>query len=440
MPSVLVIHAERYRIPGIATGFLLHKSYWHAGRDFGNRPSLTRSSANKNARVGQRGDRPRTDVLQWGEYFRAGRGNQGERSGKGDHRGEYRAVSMVTSPGLQVAAPVTNGVAASGQASASRVTGKDSLEILTKFLAVLAICTYIVGVLTVNSYLFSFGIADFSPLRPRFIYTGVLVLGAVAMSFVFPLYGLTIVLERHPRLRAADPLLESKWLVLPSHFRVRPASRGALRQGHRWPSLLSWAFRVVHVFLDAVSVPFLLLTPWLVHIGYALASEAGATAGDADQSILALWSALKYGTAMFILAFLAPMMALATAHFAAQSGQEVERIKRLLALPYIAVGVSFALFFLLVYASIFSTRVYPQIPEQFGGGMPKHVRMLLASDAVDGAQQLGVPMSGTTPLLSEPVTVVFEGSESFVLRLTDGTIVQLDRKAVKGIRIRVSSS
>jgi hypothetical protein len=50
---------------------------------------------------------------------------------------------------------------------------------------------------------------------------------------------------------------------------------------------------------------------------------------------------------------------------------------------------------------------------------------------VEGAKQLGIPVAKDT-LLSDPVTLVYEGSDTFVLRLPNRTIVQLNRDMTSG--------
>lgn len=68
-----------------------------------------------------------------------------------------------------------------------------------------------------------------------------------------------------------------------------------------------------------------------------------------------------------------------------------------------------------------------------------HTRLLVAPEAVEGARMLGVVFSDAKqssglPELSEPVRVLFEGDRTYVLRLNSGTIVQLSKEKIWGIR------
>jgi hypothetical protein len=66
-------------------------------------------------------------------------------------------------------------------------------------------------------------------------------------------------------------------------------------------------------------------------------------------------------------------------------------------------------------------------------------RLLVAPEAVEGARMLGVVFSDEKrasglPEVTEPVRVLFEGDRAYVLRLKSGTIVQLSKEKIWGIR------
>jgi hypothetical protein len=69
------------------------------------------------------------------------------------------------------------------------------VEKFAKLLAAVAIGLYVVGLLGVNSYLFSLGASDFTLTRARFVYTGVLISAAFALTYFGPLGALPILRE-----------------------------------------------------------------------------------------------------------------------------------------------------------------------------------------------------------------------------------------------------
>jgi hypothetical protein len=90
------------------------------------------------------------------------------------------------------------------------------------------------------------------------------------------------------------------------------------------------------------------------------------------------------------------------------------------------------IFSLAFYIAIFMISAYPHIPEQFGGGRPRVVRLLIAKDQVASVAEIGLPIrSGKTR--TEEVEMLYEGSDVFVIRLVDDRIIQLRRELVLGI-------
>ncbi len=83
--------------------------------------------------------------------------------------------------------------------------------------------------------------------------------------------------------------------------------------------------------------------------------------------------------------------------------------------------------------------IYPIIPEQFGGGEPRQVRILFAKDQADTIKQNGIPTCSLGKLKSnwsKPVSLLFEGSENYLLRL-DNTRppIQLKKTTVIGLEL-----
>lgn len=69
-------------------------------------------------------------------------------------------------------------------------------ETLTKQFAFLAILLYIIGFLTTNLYLQQFGFSDFSPINPRFILTGSLVILSILFNDIFCFVAILLIREQ----------------------------------------------------------------------------------------------------------------------------------------------------------------------------------------------------------------------------------------------------
>lgn len=64
----------------------------------------------------------------------------------------------------------------------------NTLETIARLITIFTAICYLIGVFAVNSYLYYLGISPlFSPLKPRFIYTGIVVLSSLGFSFFFPM-------------------------------------------------------------------------------------------------------------------------------------------------------------------------------------------------------------------------------------------------------------
>lgn len=75
-----------------------------------------------------------------------------------------------------------------------------------------------------------------------------------------------------------------------------------------------------------------------------------------------------------------------------------------------------------VYLGQFAKYIYPKVPEQFGGGELRKVRILFAKDRADAIKQNSIPTCSSGNVLSnwsKPVSLLFEGSEKYLLRLED---------------------
>lgn len=85
----------------------------------------------------------------------------------------------------------------------------------------------------------------------------------------------------------------------------------------------------------------------------------------------------------------------------------------------------------LSYVALFMSLAYPQIPEQFGGGRPRKVRLLVVEENQKGLRELGISFSGTGQL-SDPVDLLYEGEDQYIFRTTKGNLIRVNKDLVMG--------
>ena len=93
----------------------------------------------------------------------------------------------------------------------------------------------------------------------------------------------------------------------------------------------------------------------------------------------------------------------------------------------------------LIYVELFVRHVYPNIPEQFGGGQPHQGQLLFRPDSVDAVERMHIPIApGAT--LSEPVTLLWHGNSGLMVRVTyegEDYVILLDGSLVTAIILEV---
>lgn len=89
----------------------------------------------------------------------------------------------------------------------------------------------------------------------------------------------------------------------------------------------------------------------------------------------------------------------------------------------------------LVYVGLFGQYFFPTMPEQIGGGRLRVAQILVSGNAVPAVRELGLNVTEDAPL-SPPVQLLWEGEESYVLRLPrphHQAMVQIARGLVDGV-------
>jgi hypothetical protein len=262
------------------------------------------------------------------------------------------------------------------------------IERLAKLMAGIAVFLYVLGLLAINAYLFRLGVSDFTLVRTRFIYTGTLIAACAAWIYGFPAAVMFKMTDEYKNL--TEP--------------------GIRKRIHAWRrvSRHDLGMSIVGIF----GFPLLGLTTGLVVV-------SSGRIGDAIQSAIAIWlAAVISGYIIFRYVVIL------------RSGwQRLPDRERLTVVILIGL-VSFAVW--LLYIATFMALAYPKIPEQFGGGRPRTIRILVKEDHVAGAREIGlwIPKHGH---LSDPVELVYEGDKNYVLRAKDERLVQINKELTLGV-------
>jgi hypothetical protein len=272
-------------------------------------------------------------------------------------------------------------------------------EVVAKNLALFGLSCYIIGLLSVNMYLFSLGFSDFTPINPRFIATGCLVFAILAINVSLPLMGI--------------------WFFL--YKRTKPKKRKPIVWKYRILNIIS---KIMRVFLStdlerALGALALVLAPILIFVIFLIANDT-----TFDPNIILYWVVTNMAVILYT-----------TGLIFSSNNKETDTKKS----SFYRIGNMLNEWFILAisclaYVVLFTSFIYPVIPEQFGGGQPKQVTILFDPAAIDGIRELGVPIPQTTQL-SEPVTLLFESSDRYILRLQNKQVVGIDKKLVQGVRV-----
>ena len=258
------------------------------------------------------------------------------------------------------------------------------LEGIAKGTAALTVGLYILGLLSVNGYLFWLGVSDFTLVRPRFVYTGALIGATFLISAVGLGLGGSSIYEHWkqgmPIYHPLGIIVLLMTLPLPlaflSVFFLRTNSceyRGQEPCEASWGLALSLANRIYIVGIIAAT---------LIVIGITL-----ATIPARNRPI-----ALTYASSAYYLFGIVLVLA--------------------------------------GYAAYFMATIYPMVPVQFGGGRPVAARLLISHTDVSSAKIMGLPFPPKGDL-SNPVSIAYQGDQSYVIIIPpDGAIVTGDRKSV----------
>jgi hypothetical protein len=266
--------------------------------------------------------------------------------------------------------------------------------------AVVAGLFYVLGFLTTNAYLYKLGVSDFSLLRTRFILTGVLTLVPLMLALVWGIYA------------AFDMTV---------YGRPGGLSRSAY----------------LYIFTD-IAVPF-----GLYFLLFAYVAENDVVTAARDAALLAGVCAFLVLTLLTALALYRKSERRPLSHLVYRGEPpNLEQFSQRFGVPSAVLesmvfGVGGVLLGL-AYISIFGYQFYPALPEQLGGGRPRIVQVLIDPNAVPAVRELGLDVTEEAPL-SPPLELLWEGEQSYVIRLPEPEqriVVQLARELVDGVVTR----
>lgn len=286
--------------------------------------------------------------------------------------------------------------------NSQEVTNRTFLDVdtATKLIVCFTILFYIVGFITTNLYLQQFSFSDFSLLKPRFILTGSLVVASLILNFLlisvgyslFPHYSIKFLFKGNKKFSELGNIFNALLLIVVPLIACFVFVSKSNANRLSFPNLLSSSLYLygINLILGLISViPF--LSTVIPRRKLFLPGRKPANLNLRDN----------YTNLGFLL------------------------------ILYIICGY--------VYLGLFTQVIYPKIPEQFGGGEPRQVRILFAKEQADTIKQNGIPTCNSDKLKSnwsKPVSLLFEGSEHYLLRL-DNTRppIQLRKTTVIGLEL-----
>jgi hypothetical protein len=266
------------------------------------------------------------------------------------------------------------------------------LEVGPKVAAASLALVYVLGLISVNTYLSQFGFQEYSLVRGQYLLAGAWAAALLVLTSLPILVGWWSVYGQTPtglarrkgyRLRGFSALMIPlvSWMLI--FHSVEPASR--------WDALLAEAL-----------VPCFLVALCLIGAVYLMGAfiDISWIGGRIDnQSILArdllYWGNLMSG--FFGLIFFAPSL------------------------------------FTLIW--LFSNAFYDKIPSALGGGSPVRARLLIKSENSSSLVALGLEFPPDTQI-SFPLDILIQTDKVTYVRTGSGNILQLNNEAVAGISIK----
>lgn len=261
------------------------------------------------------------------------------------------------------------------------------LEHLIQVIAIVTAGLYLIGLITVNVYLFRMGITDFEILRFRYILTGAMIVGVIViMLLLIALVSLGI---RETILRLNNEGDD-----------YSAARRRAIKaqMGIVVLLLISGLYLAYHHYVS-FNLPFFDALIWFVF----------APLGGTFILVWLLMEALPEGSR-----------------------------KRPGITGSIIGSFVTSLFMLGVTVDFVANTIYASVPQQFGGGRPQTVQILVNPNMAQSVSQLlpSIFHSSPQPGQSEPVDLIWENDDYYIVRDQDedpSNLIYIQRNSVIAI-------
>lgn len=287
------------------------------------------------------------------------------------------------------------------------------LEAVVRWAGFVALLSYVSGLIAVNAYLFNIGTSDFALVRPRYVFTGLIVI---------MLQSLALVLGSVP--------------VIIIHVILKP--RAFLR------SLPDWLAGVLRWFQKQLRL-FVVYPVTLALVLFTTIASISILFGLPGVGLRNVWTPRRaLGTLLFIGLADAFWLYVVWVVNEGYWSRKLIRINRLtgfsLRISHLVLAKRLVASIVLVVNSfvgcvVVGTGVYGSIAQQFGGGQPRWVQLMLTQDGAHMAQTLGLSVYSDGSLTTH-YPLLWENEESYIIQLDSGGrrfIVKLERELVSGI-------
>jgi hypothetical protein len=261
---------------------------------------------------------------------------------------------------------------------------------------------FALGLLVTNTYLLQFGLSEFGLLRARFVLTGLLTmfptmlnLGCLALAY----WIITEFSGQFRHLPARLALACNALIVVVIGFALPVAIFGfvfieiEIHENQLAEALLVWV------------ISFLPILPFLLVIVERTVKSIHHRRSDTGMMDM---------------------------EEAARTTPAPRNLPVMLALPMTILA------FLVVggfYVELFARHIYPNVPEQFGGGRPYEVQLLFRGDSTDAVARMHIPvMAGST--LSEPLTLLWHSDSGLMVEVpfeNEDYVILIDGSLVTAI-------
>lgn len=271
----------------------------------------------------------------------------------------------------------------------------DWIENTSKLILVVVAVLYSLGLIVTNSYLLSFGITEFGLLRPRFVLTGALSVLPLAVG-LFSCYLACFVTAMFLEIVFKGP---STYLIRLIIFYVISLVFSVLMFFY---PVFFWSLGGSQSLWVAVAMGIIGVYPYFI-IGFSEVFEP------------MILSRISNGDD------LQPNVVLPKWH---------QLIRQMGKLNSGVIGFG-GFVIICLYMGVMVRGIFPSVPQQFGGGEPRTVVLVLDQDANPGSFEI--------QNLLEPVELIWQTEAGYVVRQDDGSVVLVNDRIVNGVILTLPS-